>query len=328
MVMKAVLDIMLVALVLVIDSDVSPSRGSTDDPAAVPLFADMQFRRGFLLSYPDAAMGRQVQAVLTGDPPAGEPAWRLCQWATKYSLAGVARTNLPNGDLVWENAGKRVVVGLGGGDNADLILDVRGKAEYGDHVRRWGESWPHLLVEQDATHIHRLSELAAIDLALDLRLLSFEDHMPADRFDPGLHAAQFQLFFIVRNINRDNGDFNNYIWFGVPFFDSRHDIPPACMAPDAGKKDATGKFICTVDGRQVNTTPMKGRQWVRVRKDLLPHIRQGLAEAAQCGYLRAADPNDFAVFNMNLGWEIPGAYNAAIQINNFHITVRSNTASD
>jgi hypothetical protein len=325
--MKAVLGIMLVALVLVIDSDVSPSRGSTDDPAAVPLFADMQFRQGFLLSYADPAMGRNVEAVLAGGAAGGEPFWRLCQWATKYSLAGVARTNLPNGDLVWENAGKKVLVGLGGGDNADLILDVRGKAEYGDHVRQWGESWPHLLVEQDATHIHRLSELAAIDLALDLRLLSFEDHMPADRFDPGLHAAQFQLFFIVRNISGDSRDFNNYIWFGVPFFDSRHDIPPACMAPDGGKKDATGKFIYTIDGRQVNANPMKRRQWIHVRKDLLPHIRQGLAAAAERGCLRTADPNDFAVVNMNLGWEIPGAYNAAIQIKSLDITAQTLPAS-
>jgi len=314
--MKRILRIGSVQILVFVGACLPPCQA--DEPAAVSLFADMPFRRGFLLSYADPAMGRKVEAVLKSGPSEAEPVWRLCQWATKYSLADVPCTRSRDGDITWENAGKKVVVGVGG----DLVLDIRGKAEYGEHVRQAGESWPHLLIEQDATSIHRLSDLASVDLAIDLRLLSFEDHMPADQFDPGLHAAQFQLFFIVRNVNPDSPDHNNYIWFGVPFFDSRHDIPPAYMAPDVGKDDATGKFIYTLDGREVNTTPMKKRQWTRVGKDLLPYIRQGLTAAAERGYLKSPNPEDFAVVNMNLGWEIPGAYNAAVQLKNLKITAR------
>jgi len=310
-------------VLLVVSGGLAQALASARDSANVPLFADMRFRRGFLLSYPDSAMGRKVEAVLFGDAADGKPVWRLCQWSTKYSLADVICARSANGDFVWENAGKRVVVGVGASGNADLVLEIRGKAEYGDHVRRAGEPWPHLLVEQDATTIYRLSELAALELDIDLRLVLFEDHLPAERFDPGLHAAQCQLFLIVRNVNRRSPDFNNFIWFGVPFFDSRHDIPPAYMAPDAGKSDASGKFIYTIAGGEVNTNPMKHRQWVHVRKDLLPYIREGLAAANQRGYLKSANPADFAVVDMNLGWEIPGTYSAAIQIKNLDITARA-----
>ncbi|MBE0535616.1 MAG: hypothetical protein IH624_08090 [Phycisphaerae bacterium] len=315
MTMKRVLRIAAVQILAFVGACIPPCQA--DEPV-VSLFADMQFRGGFLLGYADPAMGRKVEAVLKSSPSEAEPVWRLCQWATQYSLADVPCTRSLNGDITWENAGKKVVVGVGG----DLVLDIRGKAEYGEHVRQAGESWPHLLIEQDATRIHRLSDLASVDLAIDLRLLSFEDHLPAGRFDPGLHAAQFQLFFIVRNINPDSPGHNNYIWFGVPFFDSRHDIPPAYMAPDAGKKDATGKFIYTIDGRQVNQTPMKEGTWTRIQTDLLPHIRQALTTAAKRSYLKSSNPEDFAVVNMNLGWEIPGAYNAAVQLKSLKINAR------
>lgn len=51
------------------------------------LFADRQFRRGFLLSYPDSSKGRSVEAVLHLGDANHVPAWRLCQWATNHSLA-------------------------------------------------------------------------------------------------------------------------------------------------------------------------------------------------------------------------------------------------
>ena len=287
---------------------------------ATPLFADMRFRHGFLLSDPDSSRGRSVEAVLHLGDANNVPAWRLCQWATKYSLATVPCVKGDAGDLSYENEGKRVVVGGTGSQNRDLILDICGKAEYGARARRQGESWPHLLVEQDAPVLYPLDELEAIKLAITLRLLHCTNRTPPAQYDPGLHAAQFQMFFIVKNMHPASQDRDNYFWFGVPFFDSRYDIPPAYMAKDAGKDDATGRFIYTVDGKALGVAPLKEGRWIAVQADLLPLIKRGLTEAVARGYLRDPDPHHYAVANMNLGWEIPGTFDTGVQIRDLDIS--------
>jgi hypothetical protein len=90
-------------------------------------------------------------------------------------------------------------------------------------------------------------------------------------------------------------------------------------AQDAGKDDATGKFIYSIDGGEVNTLPLKTKTWVTFQQDLLPYIKAGLQEAGKRGYLHDTDPGHYAVVNMNLGWEIPGTYDAAIQVRDLQI---------
>lgn len=313
--MKSIRSVLVVAAILVAGSVVRAEPAGDGQN----LFADLQFRRGFLLSYADSSKGRAVEAVLHLGDANNVPAWRLCQWASKYSLAAAPCTQGASGDRFYENQGKKVLVGGADSPNRDLILDVRGGAEYGDRVRRVGEGWPHLLIEQDACVLRPLDELDEIRFSLGVRLLCFDMRMPADQCDPGLHAAQLQMFFIVKNISPNSPDGGDFFWFGVPFFDSRHEVPPAYMAKDAGKGDATGKFIYTVDGRAVGVAPRKPGQWLTLDADLLPFIRSGLEEAVKRGYLKDADPHHYAVANMNLGWEIPGTFDAAAQIRDLKI---------
>ena len=283
------------------------------------LFADTQFRRGFLLSYPDSSNGRAVEKVLNFGAGNNVPVWRLCQWATKHSLASSPCVRGADGSFSYENETKRVVVCHADSPHRGLILDIRGGAEYGARPRQAGESWPHLLVEQDALRLWALDKLEAVRFRIRVRLLHSKNGIPAGEYDPKLHAAQFQMFFIVKNIRPQSTDRGNYFWFGVPFYDSRHDIPPAYMAADAGKKDATGKFIYTVAGAALGETTLQTGQWVAVNVDLLPHIVKGLQEAAKRGYFRSSDPRDYAVANMNLGWEIPGTFDAAVQVQDLEI---------
>lgn len=285
-----------------------------------PLFADTQFHRGFLLSYADSARGRTVEKVLDFGDGNNVPAWRLCQWATKHSLATAPCVRGTDGSLSYENKTKRVVVCPSDAPSRGLTLEVRGSAEYGTRARQSGESWPHLLVEQDAVRLRPLDELDEVRLEVRVRLLYSKNGMSANEYNPNLHAAQFQMFFIVKNIRPGSADAGGYYWFGVPFYDSRHDIPPAYMAADAGKKDATGKFIYTVAGTALSETSLKTGQWVALNVDLLPHIRKGLEEAVRRGYFKTSDPHDYAVANMNLGWEIPGTFDAAVQVQGLEIS--------
>jgi hypothetical protein len=261
-----------------------------------------------------------VEKVLDFGDGNNVPVWRLCQWATQYSLATAPCVRDADGALSYENRAKRVVVGRSDSARRGLTLEVRGSAEYGSRARKQGESWPHLLVEQDALRLHALDELSGVRLRIRVRLLHSRSGMSAAEYDPGLHAAQFQMFFIVKNIGPASGDRGNYFWFGVPFYDSRHDIPPAYQAADAGKKDATGKFIYTVAGQALGETSLKTGQWLALDVDLLPHIVKGLREAVTSGYLKSSDPRDYAVANMNLGWEIPGTFDVAVQVQDLEIS--------
>ena len=283
------------------------------------LFRDMQFQRGFLLSYPSSTRGRSVEAVLDLGQSDAKPLWRLCQWGTRHSLGTAQCVRVAQGDAWYENEGKKVLVGAPNSANRDLVLEVRAAAEYGARARRPGESWPHLLVEQDAASVYRLDELREIAFEISLRLLYCKNHMTEADHDPGLHAAQFQMFFIVKNVNPDAADHGDFFWFGVPFHDNRDDVPPAFMAKDVGKSDATGKFICTIAGQAAGVTSLADGQWLTVRTDLLGHIKAGLREAVKRGYLQSADARDYAVVNMNLGWEMPGTFDAAMQIRDLRI---------
>jgi hypothetical protein len=285
-----------------------------------PLFADTQFRQGFLLSYPDSSKGRAVEKVLDFGDGNNVPVWRLCQWATKHSLASATPRRGADGIISYENEAKRVMVGPSDSPSRGLTLDVRGSTEYGARARQAGESWPHLLVEQDARKLIALDELDAVRFRIRVRLLYSKSGLSPGEYNPGLHAAQFQMFFIIKNIRPGSADQGNYYWFGVPFYDSRHDIPPAYMAADAGKKDATGKFIYTVAGAALGEASLQTGQWVALDVDLLPHIRQGLQEATKRGYLKGFDPHDYAVANMNLGWEIPGTFDAAVQVQDLNVS--------
>lgn len=301
----------------ILDTKIQGPRKHAATTRSRPLFLDTHFRQGFLLSYPDSKKGSAAEAVLNLDDSNKKPIWRLCQWGTKHSLANARCNNDSHGDVLYGNDAKKVLVGAEGSDNRDLILEIKASSEYGNRARKHGESWPHLLVEQQVCEVYPLDKLARLDFNLGIKRLYCENRMVTDTYNPELHAAQFQMFLVVGNIDKQSKNYSNYFWFGVPFYDSRHDIPPSHKAKDGGKADATGKFIYTIAGENVTSKPLKENQWAKIDIDLLPHIRAGLQEAVKREYLTGSNPGDYAVVGMNMGWELPGTFDASIQIRDF-----------
>jgi len=176
-----------ISVCLVLAALVGPNVFAVDK---LSLFLDTQFRRGFLLSYPNSTRGRAVEAVLDLGESDAKPLWRLCQWGTSYSLAAAHCARGAHGDAWYENEGKRVLVGGPDSANRDLVLEVRAKAEYGDRARRPGESWPHLLVEQDAACVYRLDELDEIAVEINLRLLYCKNVLHRQEYQSGCAGAR------------------------------------------------------------------------------------------------------------------------------------------
>ena len=61
---------------------------------------------------------------------------------------------MPSGMLKTENEAKIVVFGQGSRRDSDLILGVDSRLEYPNGMRKKGQPWPHLLVEQDDVDIY------------------------------------------------------------------------------------------------------------------------------------------------------------------------------
>jgi len=299
----------------------SPSAEKSDtDARSRPLLLDTNFRQGFFLSYPDSKKGHAAEAVLDLGDSNNKPIWRLCQWGTKQSLVNARCNHDADGDVSYGNDAKKVIVGADGSDNRGLVLEIKGSSEYGNRARKQGENWPHLLIEQQVCEVYPLEKLVRLDFVLEIKRLYCENRMTADIYNPALHAAQFQMFLVVSNINKSSENFGGYFWFGVPFYDSRYDIPPSYKAKDAGKADATGRFIYTIAGENVASEPLKENRWAEIDINLLPYIKAGLQEAVKRGYLKDSNVGDYAVVGMNMGWELPGTFDAAMQIRDLRLT--------
>ena len=307
----------LLVLLFIAFSTAVADNSTQNEPLQIQLFEDTQFERGFRLSYTSSKHGRKAEAILNLGNSNNIPIWRLCQWGSRFSLADAEFEKFSDGTIGYRNIGKSVHVAPPGFTEYDLLLEVLAGAEYDGNPRQQGESWPHILVEQNTKHIHTLETLLDLHLHLSVKLSRFKQYLEEN--NPQLHAAQFQLFLIVKNINPQSEDHRDFFWFGVPIFDNRNDFPPPYMAKDGGKKDATGKFIYTIDGKNVIPSPVKSGEWIVIDSALLRHVIDGLRQAKTRGYLSTDSLSDYAVVNMNMGWEVPGIFDVGMKVKDFSL---------
>ena len=306
------------------------SRTDPRDPAAPrelvpdPTFAGWFQIRGLGLPADDG----KVQGVFRTSGKLGEPVWTLAQWASKHNLADPAltvQTQLGERLFAITNASKRVVVDSRRGE---IELALFASACY-DHPRKEGESWPHLLASAPLTDTRyasrtcRVADMDRLDVSFSCRLDAFMDKHP--QADPNLHAAQFQLFLYVQNLNQGDDGFGDMMWFGIPIFDNRYPVKAESYQRDGGKADASGKFIyslpgkvCLADGdgfvRKERLLAGKDARWIDFRVNVAPWIVYAYRLARKNGFLATTDLQDLYVSGLNFGWEIPGAYDASMRL--------------
>ncbi len=283
----------------------------------IEIVGDTHFRGGFVLLDPKpgkAVPYGKVEGIEADKPPE----WRMAQWASKYPLENKPQV-LPDGSLKYANEGKLVLIASENSKAADLCLGVNGSAEYGSHVRKLGEDWVHLLVEQKISGEQPLNQFSKVHFHCEARLNNLKRFAMPD-YSPSLHAAQFQIFLTIQNINRTSSGYRNFIWFGIAVYDDRNPSPGVYMARDVGKEDATGQFIYIPARKAFTSQSMQEGQWITLDKDILPFLKEGLDQAWQRGYLKEPPLlSDYAVSSINMGWEISGIFNAEMQVRNFSL---------
>jgi len=284
------------------------------------LIRDPHFRGGFLLLNPKPGQ-RVINGELAGGEPSFKPVWDLAQWSSKFPLAAAPAQRQTNGALCFTNAAKQVVVGELGGDKADLVLGVNASVEYGNRARQEGEPWVHLLVQQEIGEPPSLAELGAAQFHVAARLLRSRAVKTPD-YSPGLHAAQFQVFFTVQNRNRQSPGFGRLLWFGIPLYDDRHRIPVGHKSKDTAGSEM---FIFTPAGVTFTTASAHDGGWLTVDKDILPLMREALETAWARGFLTESRAvGDYRITSLNLGWEVPGIFDVEMQVRDLGLKVRFN----
>lgn len=296
---------------------------------AIDLVSDPAFRQGFyvkdrtgkdqILRWKDA-MGRDQSQT---------PVWRTAQHDSKSCFADAAFCKFRNGGLTFRDNFQTLIVHPENGQ-ADIILGVNAMKEYGGIWRKPGDPWPHLYLQQDICQpgsrmwatAPTIANLERLNLEISVRLL-YDHQNRGPEFDPNVHAAQFQFFLTVQNLNTKSKGFSDYYWFGVSLYDNRREVTTLFAMQDVNQahKKGTEKFIYDVGIAPFTSRVVAKGEWVEVRGDLLPHIRAGLEECWKCGFLPASkDLGDYRIGGIFLGWEIPGLNDAAVAVKNLSLT--------
>ena len=268
------------------------------------LIRDSDFRRGFTVLQPEP--GKRVSyGMVRGHEATADPVWDLVQWSSKYPLAIAAPEKLTDGSLRFSNVGKTLTLGAVGSDRGDLGMAVKASAEYGSLSRKSGEPWVHLLVEQNIANPPSLADLGIARLHVEAHLIASEKQ-PMPNYSTGLHAAQFQIFFSVQNLNQQSPGYGKYLWFGIPIYDDRHRAVPAYKARDTG---GTHRYIFTPAGNAFSTKSTHDQKWITIDTDLLPLMREGLENAWRDNFLKESQSlADYRIAAINIGWEVPGTF--------------------
>lgn len=294
---------------------VGPGTGRTET-VPVSLLGDHNFEAGLYLKG-DVSGAPSAGAVLYPfGKKSDKPIWQLAEWASKYLLHQSDMVE-KDGAKWYENKGKLISF-VHEGNTTKVRMDVKASAEY-DHPRKSGEDWPHLLIEQEFITKPFLKYIDQLVLNFEGRLVDCVSQMPPGSFDAGLHTAQFQLFITLQNLNPQSPSYGELVWFGVPFYDYRNYQQEVYAAKDIGKGDATGMFIYSLGTTDYMQGSFHDGNWIKIEKNLKPLMVRAFDIAKERGYLKGAYIDDIRVSGMNLGWEVPGTFDAGFEFRGFDL---------
>lgn len=299
------------------------SAGAPDPPrpplpsAPLQLLGDPGFRRGFHVWGP--VPGKKVRSgTIQPDVSAGEPVWGLAQWHSRLSIAGARPQKRASGEVRFANEGKTVLFRPGGDVDAGVVLGVYARTEYRGKPHRKGTPWVHLLAEQKLQHHPALVDLKRIRFRIRYRLLKAKSERPPN-WDRKIHsdAAQFLAYVTVQNRNPASPGHGDFVWFGIPMYDSRWRTPKAHAALDKG----TGKFIYNPAGETYTKSSAHDGEWITIDHDLLPLMIEAVKTAWQRGFLtKSRDLADFRLGGFNMGWEVPGLHDVVMEVKGLGLT--------
>ena len=194
------------------------------------LIGDNTLECGFYLQAVDGGQGKLLDFAL---PNRQKAVWKIAQHFSRFDLTEDAvLTVQPDGARVYENAGKKIALSQDKDGAWVISLETICSQEY-LQARAEGEAWPHLLIEQDMSSLY-LDQYTALTFTMSVKKEYIRSCMDTG-YDSTLHCFQSSLFFVVQNRNEASSDYGDFMWFGVPVFDSRYEYKELYIAEDCGK---------------------------------------------------------------------------------------------
>ncbi len=277
------------------------------------ILPDNHFGHGFtVLSQKDHDNGNRVAKLgefVYGDK---KPVWKLAQWDSGPCLWA---NRIPSDKYTLSDGVSRFVVYNPVEESLKLRLDT--SAFYNGQPAETRMYWPHLLIEQSDFCVD-VGEQVIINGKI--RLLEYNE-TPID--GDYVRAAQFLLFLYLRSKSGDD-----FVWFGLHFFDSRAAFSDKYIGYDGGKADASQALIYSLGERSIysgrslwkDNVPCVSEEWMNFSVDLRPHIDDMINYGLKDGYFKNVQTaEDIVVCGLNVGWESIATFDHTIEIKNLEI---------
>ncbi len=316
------------------------TRPQIADASVKELLGDLNFSQGFKVTlFHSNSSNGQIAGTLDhgGDAASGDPVWTLAQWGCTHNMAEATFTR-DGSVLTYEDGGKKLSFDVT--ETGSVTLGIKGSTEYtldedGNIRERTDatENWPHILIEQSIGH-DISAEAEHLYMEVEYRITACESLVDREIYpeDPELNAAQFQWFITLTDTDESSESFGQSMWFGFSMFDTRAlgGTPSGLASYDGGKEDSTGLFIYmpsltqvaanaeATDSEVTVPTAVIGENR-KVKIDILPWLSQALKTARQYGALTGASVEHLRIGSTNIGWELPGNYDAEVVISYLNI---------
>lgn len=277
------------------------------------ILPDNNFKQGFtVLSQKEHDNGNRVNKLgefVYGDD---KPVWKLAQWDSGPCLW----SNRVNSDKYTLTDGISRSVSYNP-DQKSLRLRIDTSAFYCGKPAETGMYWPHLLIEQSSFR-EDIGKHLTVNGAIRL---SGYNASPID--GDYVRAAQFLMFLYLKSKTGDD-----FVWFGMHFFDNRSAFSDKYIGYDGGKADASHALIYSLGEGDIFTgrslwkdgAPCVSDEWLRFSVDMRPHIDDMICYGLKDGYLkntRSAD--DLVVCGLNIGWETIATFDHTMEIKGLEI---------
>lgn len=279
----------------------------------IQLLPDAQFEHGFAVLRPLTYTNDPNVDSLYFYSPSNEPKWNLVQWNTRYTFLNPKR-KASRKAIEYKNKTKRVTLT----SDRELTLEIKASKEY-PSPRKFGDPWPHLLIEQPFTgaHVH-LKNYQSVTMSFDLRLNYCRNGMAKGTYDSGLHAAQTPFFFYIINANPESEGYRDAVWLGIPSFDNREKgtSKERHFQWDIG----TSTYIYTISTQEAwGDIDFQDHQWHSTRVDILALLRDAIAKQQENGNFKHTRLEDMIIMSMNFGWEMPGSFDGSVSIRHLNL---------
>lgn len=294
-----------------------------DEKRIVELIDDPTFTTGFnVFGYSSVEDGRKIVMKMDYNQKASKSnrnIWYMAQWWTPYSLVS-STYRFDQEKHIYETPSRRIETNPQ--DQGYLKIDLLGSEEYfGEPRKTMSQSWPHALIEQTFSNPVKLLDLEALIINLDVTIDRCDDKN-GDKYDPNLHAAQLLWYFTLTNNVCEDADFNQYgmngdfLWFGVPIFDSRYPYLAQSAFIDQGSPGTSNKLIYSIDSRNYLSDKIVFGKTYHIHLNILPYLKEAYHYAINHQVLVNCQYENMVINYLNFGWELPGMFDVSATIRN------------